>query len=127
MVKEPTWLGNTAEGTSTSCIDHCYTNVPEKIKSVQVQGAGNSDHRGMVINKFTKFPVSKPQSVNNKNYKDFDVEKFLTDIKKSKKEENKDEDSHSEETKLVRNRQLDNQQDISHLTAGIPVKHDELS
>ena len=32
MVKEPTWLGTTAGGTSISCIDHCYTNVPEKNK-----------------------------------------------------------------------------------------------
>ena len=34
-----------------------HTNVPEKIKSVQVMSAGNSDHLGIVIKKFTKFPV----------------------------------------------------------------------
>ena len=36
IVKEPTRLGTTAgDGMSATCIDHCYTNVPEKIKSVQ--------------------------------------------------------------------------------------------
>jgi hypothetical protein len=63
-VKEPTRIGNTTgEGVSATCIDHCYTNVPEKIKSTQVVGAGNSDHLGVVIKKLTKFPVSRPQSV----------------------------------------------------------------
>ena len=81
LVKEPTRLGNTTgEGVSATCIDHCYTNVPEKIKSIQVVGAGNSDHLGVVIKKFTKFPVSKPQSVKKRNYKEFDIGNFLTDI-----------------------------------------------
>ena len=81
MVKEPTRVGTIAgDGISSSCIDHCYTNVPEKIKRVQVVGAGNSDHLGVIIQKFTKFPVSKPQTVRKRNYKEFNVESFLTDI-----------------------------------------------
>ena len=81
MVKEPTRVGTIAgDGISSSCIDHCYTNVPEKIKRVQVVGVGNSDHLGVIIQKFTKFPVSKPQTVKKRNYKEFDVESFLTDI-----------------------------------------------
>ena len=80
-MKEPTRLGNTTgEGVSATCIDHCYTNVPEKIKSIQVVGAVNSDHLGVVIKKFTKFTVSKPQSVKKRNYKEFDIGNFLTDI-----------------------------------------------
>jgi hypothetical protein len=81
MVKETTRLGNTAgDGMSATCIDYCYTNVPEKIKSVQVVGAGNSDHHGVIIKKFNKFPVSKPQTVRKRNYKEFDIGFFLTDI-----------------------------------------------
>ena len=45
--------------------------------------AGNSDHLGIVIKKFTKFPVSKPQSVKKLNYEEFNVESFLTEIYKS--------------------------------------------
>ena len=57
MIKEPTRVETTAGGgISATCIDHCNTNVPEKIKS-----AGNSDHIGRVIKKFAKFPVSKKQ------------------------------------------------------------------
>ena len=55
----------------------------KKIKSVQLQGGGKSDQVGIVIKKFSKFPVSKPQSVKKRNYKDFDVGKFLTDINNS--------------------------------------------
>ena len=84
MIKELTRMETTAGGgISATCIDHCYTNVPGKIKSVQVMSAGNSDHLGIVIKKFTKFPVSKPQSVKKRNYKEFNVESFLTEIYKS--------------------------------------------
>ena len=55
----------------------------KKIKSVQVQGVGNSDHLGIVIKKFSKFPVSKPQSVRKRNYKNFNLESFLMDINQS--------------------------------------------
>ena len=48
-----------------------------------MQGVGNSDHLGIVIKRFPKFSVSKPQSVKKRNYKDFDVGKFLTDISNS--------------------------------------------
>ena len=66
MIKEPTRVEATAgEGISATCIDHCYTNVPEKIKGVQVMSAGNSDHLGIIIKKFTKFPVSNPNQSRN--------------------------------------------------------------
>ena len=42
-------------------------------KSVQVIGVGNSGHLGIVVRKFFKFPVSKPQSVRKRNYKDLNV------------------------------------------------------
>ena len=84
MIKEPTRVETVAGGgISATCIDHCYTNVPEKIKSVQVMSTGNSDHLGIVVKKFTKFPVSKPQSVKKRNYKEFNVERFLTEIHNS--------------------------------------------
>ena len=81
MIKEPTRVSRSAGGgISATCIDHCYTNVPEKIKSFQVIRTGNSDHLGIVIKNLTKFPVSKPQSVKKRNYKEFNIEYFLLDI-----------------------------------------------
>ena len=43
---------------SSSCLDHCYTNVPEKIVSTKAMAVGNSDHLGIVVRKLTKFPAS---------------------------------------------------------------------
>ena len=53
-------------------------NLPKQ--SVQVIGVGNSDHLGVFVRKFSKFLVSKPQSVRKRSYKDFNIEKTLTDI-----------------------------------------------
>ena len=84
MIKETTRVETTAGGgISATCIDHCYTNVPEKMKNVLVMSASNSDHLGILIKKFTEFPVSKPESVKKQNYKEFNIEKFLMDIYKS--------------------------------------------
>ena len=38
---------------------------------------------GVVIKKFTKFPISKPQSVKKPNYKEFNIGNFLRDIHNS--------------------------------------------
>lgn len=32
---------------SRSCIDHCYTNVPEKVSTPEVISVGTSDHLGL--------------------------------------------------------------------------------
>ena len=65
---------------SSSCIDHCYTNVPEKIVSTKVIPVGNSDHMGIVVKKLTKFQASRPQVIKKRSYKHFNPEAFLVDI-----------------------------------------------
>ena len=42
-------------------------------------GVGYSDHLGLVIKKLAKFPVSKPQTVSRRSYKNFDIRSFLTE------------------------------------------------
>ena len=66
-----------------SCIDHCYTNVPEKVSEPEVIAIGNSDHLGIVVRKFTRVERSKPNTVMKRSYKSFKVEDFLTDIMES--------------------------------------------
>ena len=66
-----------------SCIDHCYTDVPEKLSEPIVESAGESDHLAIVVTKYTKAPVSKPQTVRKRHYKNFCIESFLTDINNS--------------------------------------------
>ena len=65
---------------SRSCIDHCYTNVPEKVSKPEVIAVGDSDHLGIAITKYTRAPVLKPRTVIKRSYKHFDIESFLTDI-----------------------------------------------
>ena len=65
---------------SRSCIDHCYSNVPEKVSTPEVIAVGDSDHLGVVITKYTRAPALKPRTVIKRSYKDFDIESFLTDV-----------------------------------------------
>ena len=71
--------GNVAE----SCIDHCYTNVPDKVSNPEVVAVGNSDHLGVVVRKFAKVEKSKPNTVLKRSYKNFKPEEFLTDVLES--------------------------------------------
>ena len=65
---------------SQSCIDHCYTNVPEKLSAPEVVAVGDSDHLGIVITKYSRAEPIKPKTVIKRSYKHFKVEEFLTDI-----------------------------------------------
>ena len=65
---------------SRSCIDHCYTNVPEKVSKPELIAVGSSDHLGVVVTKFTRAPMIKPKIVEKRSYKFFNVENFLIDI-----------------------------------------------
>ena len=65
---------------SPSCIDHCYSNVPEKLSTPEVIAVGDSDHLGIVITKYTRAEPLKPRTVTKRSYKKFEIEKFLTDV-----------------------------------------------
>ena len=71
-------VGN--NGLTRSCIDHCYTDAPEKLTKVLVEPAGNSDHLAVIVTKHYKAPVTKPQTVRKRSYKDFNIGNFLTQI-----------------------------------------------
>ena len=42
LIKEETRIENSKD--ASSCLDHCYIDVPEKIIAAKVVGVGNSDH-----------------------------------------------------------------------------------
>ena len=65
-----------------SCIDHIYTNSPEKVQTF-VQFVGDSDHLGVIAEKATRIPRLKPNVVKKRSYKGFDIESFLNDINES--------------------------------------------
>ena len=66
-----------------SCIDHCYTNVPEKVSKPEVLAIGDSDHLGIAVTKYTRAPVIKPKTIKKRSYKNFDMELFLRSITNS--------------------------------------------
>ena len=80
MVKEVTRSELVAGNVQSSTIDHCYSDVPEKITGPFVEAVGDSDHLGIRVIKYCKNPVSKPQVIKRRIYKQFCVESFLTDI-----------------------------------------------
>ena len=57
-----------------------HSNIPEKILERKVVGVGGSDHLGLIIKKLAKFPVSRPQTVSRRCYKNFDLRSFLTKV-----------------------------------------------
>ena len=65
---------------SRSCIDHCYTNVAEKLSKPEVIAVGESDHLGIVVTKYARVPVLKPRTITKRSYKNFSIEAFLTEV-----------------------------------------------
>ena len=68
---------------SASCIDHCYTNSPEKVSKPELVAVGSSDHLGVVIRKFSKAAKSKPNTIKKRSYRNFVIEDFLTEVLQS--------------------------------------------
>ena len=65
---------------SRSCIDHCYSNAPDRTSTPEVLAVGDSDHLGMVVTKYTRSPSLKPKTIMKRNYKDSELEEFLKDV-----------------------------------------------
>ena len=84
QVREFTRSEVACNGLVRSCIDHCYSDVPEKLSSPIVESAGDSDHLAVIVTKYAKAPNSKPQTVRKRSYKNFNVGSFLTDIYNSR-------------------------------------------
>ena len=80
LVTETTRTELVAGTVQRSIIDHCYTDVKEKITGPFVEAVGDSDHLGVRIIKYCRNPVSQPQAIKKRVYKNFCVEGFLTDI-----------------------------------------------
>ena len=65
-----------------SCIDHCYSNSPEKI-TTNVTHVGDSDHDAVVVKKASRLPKSRPKVIKKRSYINFNIETFLSDINSS--------------------------------------------
>ena len=64
-----------------SCLDHISTNATETWSKPEVLAAGNSDHLGIYITKYSKEIRHKPQTTKKRSYKYFNKGEFLNEIK----------------------------------------------
>ena len=80
LVTEVTRSELVAGVVQRSIIDHCYSDVSDKITGPYIEAVGDSDHLGVRITKFCKFPTTKPQVIKRRVYKNFSVEDFLKEI-----------------------------------------------
>ena len=60
-----------------------YTNCPSKCDKPRVECAGDSDHLSVLVTKYTKELKRKPHTVLKRNYKNFDQDAFLNDVRNS--------------------------------------------
>ena len=68
---------------SATLIDHIYVNSPANIAEISVPSYGLSDHFPVCITwckKGTKIPTCGHKSISFRNYKNFSVENFLSDL-----------------------------------------------
>ena len=65
---------------STSCLDHVYSNTPHKCDTPVPMAAGDSDHLAIIFTKYSKDLKTKPQTIKKRNYKNFMIGNFLTDV-----------------------------------------------
>ena len=70
-----------------SCIDHIYTNCLNKCNEASVLAAGNSDHLGVIVTKYSKEIKQRPRTTKKRSYKDFNSKDFIREIKYTKFDE----------------------------------------
>ena len=68
-------------GQHPSCIDHLYTNKPEKITEVQAHINGGSDHKLISVVRYAKAIKRNVRYIRKRCFKGFDEEKFKEEVK----------------------------------------------
>ena len=80
LVKKPTRIQSVAGTLQKSCLDHVSTNIPEKCNIPEVFSEGSSDHFPVMVTKFSREVKTQPKTIKKRNYKNFVIGNFLTDI-----------------------------------------------
>ena len=69
-------------GCEPSGLDHVYSNHPEHLSEAQVLYWGSSDHKLVLVTRYTKSVVRKQRYVLKRCYKNFRIDQFLSELKK---------------------------------------------
>ena len=78
-VKAPT---RSWSGQQDSCLDHIYTNTPNKISQPEVKTRGSSDHKLILVTRFSRSFKESIRYCKKRSYKIFDEQKFLEEVEK---------------------------------------------
>ena len=69
-------------GQQDSCIDHIYTNTPDKLTKAEVGIRGSSDHKLIIATRLSKSIKENIRYCKKRSYKNFSEEKFLNEVEK---------------------------------------------
>ena len=72
------------KGQHPSCLDHLYTNKPDKITEVQAVVNGGSDHKLLHVVRYAKSMKKNVRYIRKRCFKGFDESKFKEEIRKLK-------------------------------------------
>ena len=64
-----------------SSLDHVITNVPDKCSPPEIIAGGDSDHMAVIVTKFSREVKCMPKTIKKRNYKTFEANAFLNEIK----------------------------------------------
>ena len=69
-------------GQQDSCLDQIYTTTPSKISRAEVITRGSSDHKLILVTRFSKSFKENIKYCKKRSYKQFDEQKFLEEVDK---------------------------------------------
>ena len=69
-------------GQQDSCLDHIYTNTPDKLSKAEIKTRGSSDHKLILATRFSKSMKENIRYCKKRSYKNFDEEAFLKEVGK---------------------------------------------
>ena len=67
-------------GQKDRCLDHVYTNKPEKLSDIAVHRIGGSDHKVVCFTRYAKSMVRNVRYIRKRCFKNFDGEEFMREV-----------------------------------------------
>ena len=69
-------------GQQDSCLDHVYTNTPDKLSKAEARTRGSSDHKLILVTRLSKNIKENIRYCKKRSYKNFDEKEFLKEVEK---------------------------------------------
>ena len=83
LVNKATRVQTVGGQLKKSCLDHITTNVPERCSIPDVFNEGSSDHLPVMVTKFSRELRTQQKTIKKRNYKNFSITSFLTDVEQN--------------------------------------------